>query len=165
VSSTVSSVNAARSDPNLYTIGYADSADAAVSSQHFAPGTVVIKPVLVGDANLDGIVNFSDFQLLASGFNGINTTWDQGDFNYAKKTNFTDFQLLASNFNNSKSLDSAEFDVMNQFSLNNGYRMTPNSDGVGFTLTAVPEPASMALIAVFGLLGLQRRRGPRICCK
>ena len=93
----------------IYVIGYADASDPAVAGR-FTPGTVVIEPAIVGDANLDGKVNFSDFLLLSSSFNQPNTAWDQGNFNFDSKTNFSDFLLLAADFNDSTPLDGAERD-------------------------------------------------------
>ena len=37
---------------------------------------------LLGDANLDGAVNGSDFAILATNFNKAVSGWDAGDFNY-----------------------------------------------------------------------------------
>jgi hypothetical protein len=116
----------------------------------------------VGDANLDGVVNFSDFQLLSASFNQSGTNWDQGNFNDGTKTNFADFQLLSANFGSSLQLDNAQFTAMNDVALANGYTMTPNADDVGFTLTAVPEPASLTLIggtmAALGFIRPRRRK-------
>jgi hypothetical protein len=123
---------------------------------HFTPGTVVIEPAIVGDTNLDGVVNFSDFQLLAASFNQPNTSWDQGNFNYGAKTNFTDFQLLAANFNDSTSLDNAEFDAMNQFAKGFGDSLIPNANGIGFTV--VPEPLAGPLLVFWGARMMMRRR-------
>jgi len=50
-----------------------------------------------GDANLDGTVNFADYQALESGF-GSGTTWAQGDFNADHQVAFIDYQLLEANF-------------------------------------------------------------------
>jgi hypothetical protein len=158
VSSEVAAVNAAHGDSHLYAVGYADASDPAVAVDHFTPGTVVIEPAIVGDANLDGVVNFTDFQLLAASFNQPNTSWDQGDFNYAGKTNFADFQLLAANFNDSTSLDAAEFDAMNTVALSHGQTLVANPDGDGFSFVAVPEPGVVAMLGIAGLGMLRRRR-------
>jgi hypothetical protein len=37
---------------------------------------------LLGDANLNGVVNSSDFNILAANFNQSIAGWGQGDFNY-----------------------------------------------------------------------------------
>jgi len=146
VSSKVASVNASHNNPHLYAVAYADAGDAAVKNDGFAPGTVVIEPAIVGDANLDGKVNFTDFQLFSASYNVTNTSWDQGNFVYGAKTNFTDFQLLSSNFNDSTSLDAADFNAMNQFALSQGYTLTANPDGDGFSVTQVPEPAALSIL-------------------
>jgi hypothetical protein len=157
ISSEVASVNAALGNPHAYAIGYADASDPAVAADHFTPGTVVIEPAIVGDANLDGKVNFADFQLLSASFNQPNTSWDQGNFNYGAKTNFADFQLLAANFNDSTTLDNAEFNAMNDFAKSFGDSLVPNADGVGFTI--VPEPTAVGALGItcFGLLARRRR--------
>jgi hypothetical protein len=159
VSSEVAAVNAAMGNSHLYAVGYADASDLAVAADHFTPGTVVIEPAIVGDANLDGVVNFSDFQLLAASFNQSNTSWDQGNFDYGAKTNFTDFQLLAANFNDSTSLDNAEFDAMNALALSHGQTLVANPDGDGFSFVSVPEPGVVGIlgIASFGLLVRRKR--------
>jgi hypothetical protein len=78
-----------------------------------------------GDANRDNIVNSDDFDRLALNF-GTGTTWDQGDFNDSGSVNSDDFDQLALNFGTSR---------------------TPPA------VAAVPEPASLALVAV-GVCGL-----------
>ena len=99
-SSTVANVNAAHSNSHLFAVAYADLGRSGGGERTNFPATntVVVKLQLVGDANMDGVVNFTDFQLFAANFNGSNTSWDQGNFNYGATTNFTDFQLLAANF-------------------------------------------------------------------
>jgi hypothetical protein len=129
-----------------------------VAIDGFTPDTVVIEPALVGDANLDGKVNFTDFQLLAASFNQTGTSWDQGDFNYAGKTNFTDFQLLAANFNDSTSLDNAQFEAMNALALSHGQILSANPGGDGFSFVSVPEPGMLGISAFASLGWLSRRK-------
>jgi hypothetical protein len=158
ISSKVAAVNAALHNPHAYAVAYANASDPAVAVDHFTPGTVVIEPAIVGDANLDGKVNFSDFQLLSASFNQPNTSWDQGNFNYGTGTNFTDFQLLAANFNDSTSLDNAEYNAMNAMALSHGQTLVANPDGDGFSFVAIPEPASVSILLIAGAGSLMRRR-------
>jgi hypothetical protein len=48
-----------------------------------------------GDANLDGVVNLSDFNLLAANFGLSERTWQTADFNRDDLTNLADFNILA----------------------------------------------------------------------
>ena len=86
----------------LYGLGYADGKDGVVSG--LTSGQIEIKYTLLGDANLDGLVNGSDFNILAANFNQSITGWDQGDFNYDGLVNASDFNELAANFNQGVSL-------------------------------------------------------------
>jgi hypothetical protein len=83
--------------PN-YGIGYADSADTG-NPANLSSGTIEIKYTLLGDANLDGVVNAIDFGILAANFNKGVTGWDKGDFNYDNVVSAVDFGELAANFN------------------------------------------------------------------
>jgi hypothetical protein len=56
---------------------------------------------LRGDANHDGQVNLSDFNVLASNFGQSGRDFSQGDFNYDGTVNLADFNLLASRFGTS----------------------------------------------------------------
>lgn len=64
------------------------------------PTSALFRYTLLGDANLNGTVNISDFSLLAANFNTAGP-WVEGDFNYDQFVNISDFALLASNFNRS----------------------------------------------------------------
>ena len=82
-----------------YGIGYADAADAG-NPAGLASGQIEVMYTLLGDANLDGKVNGTDFNLMAANFNqAVTDGWDKGDFNYDGKVNGSDFVLLADNFN------------------------------------------------------------------
>jgi hypothetical protein len=60
-----------------------------------------------GDANHDGRVNLSDFNVLAANFGQSPRDFAQGDFNYDNAVNLSDFNLLASRFGTSVSPDGA----------------------------------------------------------
>ena len=51
-----------------------------------------------GDANHDGLVNLSDFNILAGNFGQSARDFTQGDFNYDGSVNLVDFNILASRF-------------------------------------------------------------------
>jgi hypothetical protein len=90
--------SAAAVNSQNYGLGYADSADAG-NPANLPSGTIEVKYTLLGDANLDGVVNGVDFGIVAVNFNKGVTGWDQGDFNYDGVDNGIDFGELAANFN------------------------------------------------------------------
>ena len=65
-----------------YGLGYADSADPG-NPAGLSSGQIEVMYTLLGDANLDGKVNGTDFNLMAANFNqAVTDGWDKGDFNY-----------------------------------------------------------------------------------
>ena len=141
---------AAQANSNSYGIGYADSADPG-NPAGLAPGTIEIMYTLLGDANLDGKVNGTDFNLMATNFNqAVTDGWDKGDFNYDGKVNGSDFVLLADNFNqfaSQSAVSAADRAALDSFAAANG-----------INLTYVPEPASAAIILIAGLSLFRRAR-------
>ena len=133
----------------LYGLGYADGADGVVSG--LSSGQIEVTYTLLGDANLDGLVNAADFTILAANFNQPVTGWDQGDFNYDGLVNAADFTDLAANFNQSVSGAASAGDVaaLDAFAAANG-----------ICLADVPEPGTIALLGLgsIGLLTHRRRR-------
>jgi hypothetical protein len=87
--------------------------------------SVLIRYTLAGDANLDGIVDTIDFNLLAENFSEGSKSWTDGDFNYDGNVDTTDFNLLAANF--AQTLSAAA-----------------TLPGVGI----IPEPASLLYSAI-----------------
>jgi autotransporter-associated beta strand protein len=113
-------------DPNK-ALGWIDNA---------AARQVSVAYTYYGDANLDGVVNTSDFTTLAQNFNGGGKTWSQGDSNYDGEVNALDFNAIATNFG--------------QPALT-----SPSLPG-----TMVPEPAS-AMRIVFSFASMLRARRRR----
>jgi hypothetical protein len=97
---------------------------------------VIVKPAYYGDANLDGMVNSGDFDVLAANFNSVTGAWQTGDFNYDGFVNALDFNALVTNFGQSLA------------------GSLPASAGA-----MVPEPASLTLL--LGLALHRRRRSAR----
>ena len=141
--------SAAASNPS-YGIGYADAADPG-NPAGLAPGQIEIAYTLLGDANLDGKVNGTDFNLMATNFNqAVTNGWDKGDFNYDGKVNGSDFVLLADNFNqfaSQSAVSAADLAALDSFAAANG-----------ISLAKVPEPASAGTLVMAGLGILRRRR-------
>jgi hypothetical protein len=139
------------SDANMsYGLGYADYADPG-NPAGLSSGQIEIMYTLYGDANLDGKVNGTDFNLMAANFNqSVTNGWDKGDFNYDGKVNGNDFVLLAANFNQFASqsdVSAADVAALDNFAAANG-----------ISLASVPEPASLTLIVLAGFGTFTRRR-------
>jgi hypothetical protein len=129
-----------------YGIGYADSADPG-NPAGLSSGTLLIQYTLLGDADLNKVVNGIDFGILAANFNKSVTAWDQGDFDYNNIVNGIDFGFLAANFNKGAS-GAADVAAMDAFAAANGL------------LADVPEPGSLGLLALalVGAAGVVPRR-------
>jgi hypothetical protein len=153
-SSAVAALNASQSRL-IYGIGYADGADGIVPN--LSSGEIEIVPTLAGDAKLQGNVVFGDFQLLSQYF-GLTGSWDEGNFHYGSAVDFGDFQLLSQNFGaTSSALTGGELASLNGFAAQFGDRLEGNAGG-GFSLVSVPEPVSAGLLALGGVVFLNRRR-------
>ncbi|HEV8291872.1 MAG TPA: PEP-CTERM sorting domain-containing protein, partial [Tepidisphaeraceae bacterium] len=123
---------------------------------------ILMRPTRTGDLNLDGAVTISDFIDLAANFNQGNATWDQGDMNYDGAVTISDFIDLASNFNGTYAGGAGAIGAEDQLTL----ARFASSVGVDPSIigSAVPEPATLGLLSVGGmLLGGRRRRSARCC--
>jgi hypothetical protein len=142
IDSSAAAANNANSSNLQYGVGYADAADPG-NPAGLSSGTIEIKYTLLGDANLSGVVDGTDFGIVAANFNKGVTGWDQGDFNYNNVVDGTDFGDLAANFN--KGASGAAWDALVAFAQANGL------------MADVPEPAG-ALLMLIGVPIMLRRR-------
>jgi hypothetical protein len=95
LTSSVARVNAA-----AYGLGYAEASALGVTSfdgVNLGGNAVLVKYTRLGDANLDGSVNFNDFSIVQNHF-GQAGGWSSGDFNYDGTVNFNDFSILQNNY-------------------------------------------------------------------
>jgi hypothetical protein len=99
-----SGINSSTASANSLTkgIGYAEQSALGVSSfgGETVDGTsILIRYTALGDANLDGTVSSSDFNLFVGGYGMTGSgLWVKGDFNYDGKVSTLDFNHLAGNF-------------------------------------------------------------------
>ena len=107
-----------------------------------AAGDVLIKYTYIGDANLDGKIDGSDYSRIDNGYLNNLTGWYNGDFNYDGIVNGSDYTLMDNAFN---SQGAVLADVI----------AAPTAQIAGGN--SVPEPASVALLAM-PMLALMRRR-------
>ena len=141
----ISSAAQTKTNGLSYSLSYADGKDGKVSG--LSSGQIEVKYTLLGDANLDGVVNAADFTILAANFNQPVTAWDQGNFNYDGLVNAADFTDLAANFNQGVSGAASAGDVaaLDAFAAANGLSVN------------VPEPSFITLAGFAVAAGLQRR--------
>lgn len=76
--------------------------DYGMLPNELAPGSQrydgLISTILpAGDANLDGTVDYPDFEILAANYGDTNTFWEQGDFNDDGMVNWQDLNMLRQN--------------------------------------------------------------------
>jgi autotransporter-associated beta strand protein len=148
----------AQQSGGVFAVGYADgNIDQGTAA---APGQVLVKYTLAGDANLDGAVNFADLLVVAQNFNhtldthGNTIDWADGDFNYDGQVNFADLLLVAQNFN--KSLSAGQLDQL-PGSFAADWQLAQAEIQAGES-NNVPEPAGIGLLSVLAAALARRRR-------
>jgi autotransporter-associated beta strand protein len=111
--------------------------------QTVSASDVLVKYTYYGDANLDGVVNSSDYTLIDNGFNMGLTGWSNGDFNYDGVVNGADYTLIDNAF------------------IAHGAQLSSQIATVTTEIaqaTSVPEPTSVALLWVGISASVRRRR-------
>jgi hypothetical protein len=148
--------SSAAANPKLG-IGYAEASDllgaagGQFGSESVDGSTVLVRSTLLGDATLDGTVDFNDLVKLAQNYGATvsQTTeswWANGDFTYDGVVDFNDLVKLAQNYSTALPAEPVA-----------GAPAGFQGD-LAAAFAAVPEPGSLAALAACGLAGLLRRR-------
>ncbi|MDB5323893.1 MAG: outer rane autotransporter barrel protein [Phycisphaerales bacterium] len=129
-------------------IGYVGKTFGGVS---VAAGDVLVMYTLVGDANLDGAVDFLDLARLAQSYNVADgkRQWSNGDYDYNGNVDFLDLAKLAQNYNTA--LPGAAIP---------GAPLGFEAD-LARAFASVPEPSLLGLLGTCALAVGGRRRKPQ----
>ncbi len=145
----------ASADPtHLTAVGVATGLSGTFEGVSVTSSDVLVKYTYYGDANLDGVVDGTDYSRIDSTYLSEKTTstnisgWYNGDFNYDGVVDGSDYTLMDNAYNSQSGQIAAEI-------------ASPTSEISGAAGTSsVPEPASLTLLGIgaAGLLGRRRRR-------
>jgi autotransporter-associated beta strand protein len=143
------SSTAAADSTKLTALGVLSNSNGLYSTfdgQSVSTTDILLKYTYYGDANLDGVVNGSDYAMIDNGFNAGLSGWQNGDFNYDGVINGDDYILIDNSFNSQP------------FSLAAGVAPTEMIAATSQQISSVPEPASVGLLAIAaaGLYGRRR---------
>ncbi len=129
-------------DPNQPVTALVSTFDGQPTSD----GDVLVKYTFVGDDNLDGVINATDYTFIDNGFQQHTTGWFNGDFNYDGVIDGDDYTMIDNAFNTQGSVSFADVSV------------GPVNMIAG--VTVVPEPGMVSLlgVAALGMIGRRRRK-------
>jgi hypothetical protein len=107
---------------------------------------LLVMPTLIGDLNMDGAVNSLDYFALTPNLGKSEMTWGSGDLNGDGDVNALDYFALTPN------LGQTVADLSPAFGGAGG------NPGAPAIVSATPEPASLTLLGLGGVLLIGRRR-------
>jgi hypothetical protein len=118
--------------------------------------SILIAQELLGDTNIDGVVNGTDLSKVLNNFGAATPLWTSGNFDGAATIDLTDLAYVLNNFG---STYSSPFDATAGSVVTDGTAadQTIAQDILaGSNVVAVPEPATIGLFLLGGML-LRRR--------
>jgi hypothetical protein len=106
-----------------------------------------VKYTYYGDANLDGVVDGSDYTKIDNGYHNKLTGWANGDFNYDGVIDGSDYTLIDNSFNTQGgSLASSIAELV------------AGPTGQLGSPTTVPEPTTFGVLAAGATLARRKRK-------
>jgi hypothetical protein len=114
---------------------------------------VLLKYTYYGDANLDGLVDGTDYSRIDNGVLFGLSGWSNGDFNYDGVINGSDYTLIDNVYNT----QGAQFS--NELAGPSAIATAQIAGGSG--TSAVPEPTTLGLLGIVAVSLLGRRGGRR----
>ncbi|WP_145079332.1 beta strand repeat-containing protein [Poriferisphaera corsica] len=113
----------------------------AVLYNHFSGNDLIARFSILGDANLDNVVDMADVNLVQANTGATTTqTWVNGDFNGDGIINDVDMNIVTANYG---------VDATN---------IVYNPNGAATALSAIPEPSSLLLLGSAGILLIRRKQ-------
>jgi hypothetical protein len=144
---TGNGIGSSLGNANTHGVGYGTAAQIGAGTSYLGQSVLaddaIARLTRYGDADLNGTVNLQDFNRLAANFGSTSASWSQGDFDYNNSVNLQDFNRLAANFGQAAA----------------GSVVTPE-DWANLA-GAIPEPASLSLLALCAVPLMRRRRAAR----
>jgi hypothetical protein len=93
----ITSTAAAGGAAGKFGVGYVDSVDGVIAGQ--PANTVELRFTVMGDANLDRVVDMNDAVRLQANYNATGSpAWDRGNFNYDSTVDATDALMMTRNY-------------------------------------------------------------------
>ena len=148
----ISSASAAADSTHLTALGVMQSLGNTFDAVPSSTSDVLVKYTYIGDANLDGKVDSSDYSRIDSGFLTGGTGWQNGDFNYDGVVNGSDYTLIDNAFNLQSAALTAEVSGPS-------VQIAAQIASTG-PASPVPEPTTFGMLGV-GAIGLLARRKRR----
>jgi hypothetical protein len=146
-------------NPTSVGLGYAEASEVLLNGATYGGesvdgSAVLVQYTLLGDATLDGVVDFNDLVKLAQNYNttvsaSTQSWWNHGDFTYDGVVDFNDLVKLAQNYNTS--LPGAAVP---------GAPASFSQD-LAAAFAQAPEPGTLGALGIVGAIGLMRRRTRR----